>query len=253
MVFAFYTNIQCPPLPRGLLSHGPRPLRSLSREAQGAVVGDTRSVRAERGSGRSVPPLPSSPLLFSPEGGGGPPLSAGPDDGIFGAACGRLAWWRGAGTPAAARPVPAAEERTAVGSGRTRRESGCPGAPAGTSGSDPHLGRCGGGVARARPGAGRAPCPLAASASPLGPESGRHLRRRVVPGRPGQPAGGQASIPAAREVQGDTGGGGGLGWQAALRKAPARPGPLSSVSGSWLDQPDPGRGGPVAGPARGTP
>ena len=72
---------------------------------------------------------------------------------------------------------------------------GALGVPAGTGGSGPHLGGCAGSV-RGGLGlaAGGALCPLAAllgkgSASLPVPDSRRHLRQRVVHGRPGQPVG----------------------------------------------------------------
>lgn len=46
-------------------------------------------------------------------------------------------------------------------SGQIQWMSGCLGLPVGKGGSDPHLGRCEGGAARACPVARRAPCPVA--------------------------------------------------------------------------------------------
>ena len=121
----------------------------------------------------------------------------------------------------------------------------------GTGGSGPHLARCEGSIRRAVPGGMQGSVPIGSaawqkSASPLVPESRRHLRQRVVHGRPGQPIDWQASIPAAGEVQGETGV---WGWPglAGWAQVPTWPEPLQSVSAYLPSQLDPGKGSSVAG------
>jgi hypothetical protein len=84
-------------------------------------------------------------------------------------------------------------------------------------------------VPRGRQGTVPLPLLLGKSHPVLWFQSTRHLRQRVVPGRPGQPVQQQVSIPAAGEVWGETG-----VWRwpglAGGQKGPAGPGPLESVS-----------------------
>lgn len=133
----------------------------------------------------------------------------------------------GAGTPPRARGEDC--------SGQTRWMSGCPGVPMGTAGSNPHLARCEGSVQRAVPGSRQGSVPIGSapwqkSASPLIPESRRHLRQRVVHGRPGQPIGHRRQSRQQERFRVKLESGGGLGWQVGQRCPPGWPGPLQSVS-----------------------
>lgn len=122
--------------------------------------------------------------------------------------------------------------------------------PTGTGGSDPRLGRREGRHRGQCPAVCRAPCPravlLGKSAGPLGPESRRHLRQRVVHGGPGQPAAGRRQSRQQERSRVELRSRGGPGAQVG-QKVPAGPGPLQSAR-AWLPgQPDPGKAGPAAG------